>query len=80
MRLQVEDLVRYGRPVCVFDPRGDWWGVKLNRSGQGPGYPVIIFGDEHADIPLTIALEDLGADIRRCRAVALGRRRIVDLW
>jgi hypothetical protein len=22
-------------------------------AGQGPGYPVIIFGGEHADIPLT---------------------------
>ncbi len=29
-------------------------GIKLNRSGQGLSYPVIIFGGEHADIPLTV--------------------------
>jgi hypothetical protein len=34
MRLLVEDLVRYGKPVCVIDPKDDWWGVKLNRSDQ----------------------------------------------
>ncbi len=44
MRLLVEDLLNIERPVCVIDPKGDWWGIKLNRSGRGPGYPVIIFG------------------------------------
>jgi hypothetical protein len=75
MRLLVEDLVHFGRPVCVIDPKGDWWGIKLNRSGQGPGYPVIIFGGEHADIPLTVHAGAYVAEL-----VATGNRPcIIDL-
>jgi hypothetical protein len=51
MRLLVEDLLGDGKPVCVID---DWLGIKLNRSGQVAGYPVIIFGGEHVDVPLTV--------------------------
>jgi uncharacterized protein len=52
MRLLVEDLLERRLPVCVVDPKGDWWGVKLAADGKRPGYPVVIFGGEHADIPI----------------------------
>jgi hypothetical protein len=75
MRLLVENLLSLDRPVCVIDPKGDWWGIKLNRSGRGPGYPVIIFGGEHADIPLTVHAGAYVAEL-----VATGNRPcIVDL-
>jgi uncharacterized protein len=54
MRLLVEGLLADGRPVCIIDPKGDWWGLKSSASGKQAGFPVIIFGGEHAGIPLTV--------------------------
>lgn len=51
-RLLVEDLLGRGEPVCIIDPKGDWWGIKLSADGKGPGFPVVIFGGEHADVPI----------------------------
>jgi hypothetical protein len=32
--------------------KGDWWGLKSSADGKRAGYPVIIFGGEHADVPI----------------------------
>jgi hypothetical protein len=47
-----EPLLEQGEPVTIVDPKGDWWGLKLAKDGRGPGFPVVIFGGEHADVPL----------------------------
>lgn len=47
-----EELISAGQPVCVLDPKGDWWGLRSSADGQGPGLPVTIIGGEHADLPL----------------------------
>lgn len=52
MRGLVERMLDEGRPVCIVDPKGDWWGIKLSKDGKHEGYPVVIFGGEHADIPI----------------------------
>lgn len=52
MRGLVESLLERQLPVCIVDPKGDWWGIKLAADGKGPGYPVVIFGGEHADVPI----------------------------
>ena len=82
MRLQVEALVGVGKPVCVIDPKGDWWGIKPNRSGQGPGYSVIIFGGDHADIPLTVHAGAYVAELvatgnRPCKAARCAAARSI---
>jgi len=48
----VERLLDQKKPVCIIDPKGDWWGLKSSADGKKPGYPIIIFGSEfarHAD-------------------------------
>jgi hypothetical protein len=35
-RLLVKELLGAGKPVCIIDPKGDWWGIKLSRYSQGP--------------------------------------------
>jgi hypothetical protein len=36
MRLLVEYLLDKGKPVCIVDPKGDWWGIKLvGRRQEG---------------------------------------------
>lgn len=52
LRLLVEGELDRQRPVCIVDPKGDWWGLKSSADGRKAGYPVVIFGGEHADIPL----------------------------
>lgn len=45
MRHVVEWLLERNQRLCVVDPKGDWYGLKLSADGKSPGYPVILFGD-----------------------------------
>jgi hypothetical protein len=75
MRLLVEQLLDDGKPVCIIDPKGDWWGLKSSATGKSAGYPVIIFGGAHADVPLN---PRAGAPI--AELIATGNRPcIIDL-
>ena len=47
-----ELLKRRTTPVAIFDPTGASWGLKSSADGKAAGYPVVIFGGDHADIPL----------------------------
>jgi len=49
----VERLIAAGERVCVIDPNGAWWGLRLNAAGDGPGLPVTIFGGDHGDLALS---------------------------
>src|SRR3954464_13887592 len=53
----VERLFDAGARVTIVDPLGVWWGLRAGASGEG-GYPVIVFGGRHADVPITA---DMGA-------------------
>lgn len=48
LRLIVERFLDRKKPVCIIDPKGDWWGLKSSGDGKHAGYPIIIFGSEHA--------------------------------
>lgn len=48
----VEPLLDAGARVCVVDPTGAWHGLRSSASGNRAGYPVVIFGGHHADLPL----------------------------
>lgn len=50
----IERLLREGNRACIVDYTGVWWGLRLNKAGDGPSeFNAVIFGGEHADIPLT---------------------------
>jgi hypothetical protein len=75
MRDLVEELLTENKPVCVIDPKGDWWGLKSSADGKHAGYPVVIFGGEHADVPINARS---GATI--AELIATGNRScIIDL-
>jgi len=49
----VERLMDRGERVCVVDPLGVWWGLRAGADGSAAsGYPVVVFGGRHADVPL----------------------------
>lgn len=51
---RVERLLAKGARVVIPDPLGVWWGLRLESGGKHPsGYPVVIFGGPHGDLPLT---------------------------
>jgi hypothetical protein len=75
MRLLVEELLDQALPVCIVDPKGDWWGLKLATDGKHPGFPVVIFGGEHADVPLN---EHAGAHVAELFATG-NRPCLIDL-
>ena len=47
-----ERLLDLRRRMVVIDPLGAWWGLRASADGQSAGYPVAVFGGEHADMPL----------------------------
>ena len=49
----VERLLDCGARVTIVDPLGVWWGLRASADGTAPGYPVIVFGGKHADVPIT---------------------------
>ena len=55
-----EEFFEAGIPFVVFDPIDVWWGLRLDADGIRPGLPVVVFGAEHADVPLTA---DMGEQI-----------------
>lgn len=51
-RVLAEGLLESDLPVCVLDPTGVWFGLRTSADGAADGYPVVIFGGEHGDVPL----------------------------
>src|SRR5829696_5636902 len=60
--VMAEEFARTNVPFVVFDPIDVWWGLRLSADGKSKGLPVVVFGLEHADIPLT---RDMGKEIAR---------------
>lgn len=75
LRLIVEALLDDGQPVTIVDPKGDWWGIKSSSDGKHAGYPMVIFGGAHADVPLNAQAGGQVAEL-----VATGNRpSLIDL-
>lgn len=57
----VEALLEAGRRVVIIDPTGAWYGLRSGADGGSKGgFPVTIFGGDHADIEIT---PDAGSEI-----------------
>ena len=50
--VMVEEMFEKGQQVVIADPLGVWWGLRSTGDGKSAGYPVVIFGGDHADLPL----------------------------
>lgn len=48
-----EGLIKSGVPTTILDPTGAWYGLRSSADGKAAGLPVVIFGGEHGDAPLT---------------------------
>lgn len=50
--VEAEEMLKAGQQVVIIDPTGAWFGLKSSADGKHEGFPVAIFGGEHADVPL----------------------------
>jgi hypothetical protein len=50
--VQAEEMLKARIQVIAVDPTGAWWGLKSSADGKSAGFPIPIFGGEHADVPL----------------------------
>lgn len=68
--------------VCIIDPTSVWWGLKSSATGKKAGYPVVIFGGEHADMPISGAHGEIIAEVvatsKTSTIIDLGSMRTVD--
>ncbi|MHB1909726.1 MAG: ATP-binding protein [Nitrososphaerales archaeon] len=46
-----EEMMKAGVPIVAIDCMGIWWGLRVGVDGKA-GLPIVIFGGEHADIPI----------------------------
>lgn len=49
----IEKVLHAKSRVCIVDPLGVWWGLRLRSDGKTPGFKVAIFGGPHGDIAIT---------------------------
>lgn len=61
-RKLLEHELRAGHRCCVIDPKGDWWGIRLNADGTPSPWQIPVFGGAHGDVAIT---DDMGAAIAR---------------
>ncbi|WP_192252054.1 helicase HerA domain-containing protein [Mesorhizobium silamurunense] len=48
-----ERLMSAGARVCMIDPTGTWWGIRLSADGRRKsGFEPVIFGGERADVQI----------------------------
>jgi hypothetical protein len=74
-RVIFEESVKCGIVPGVIDLKADWWGLKSSADGKSDGLPVVIFGGDHADVPIH---ENGGAELAEILA-ELRQPFIVDL-
>lgn len=48
----VEQLLDAGERVCIIDPTGTWYGLRLLPNRKPSKFAVVIFGGHHADVPI----------------------------
>lgn len=47
-----EELLKAGQVPIIIDPTSAHWGLKSSADGKSAGFPVVVFGGDHADVPL----------------------------
>lgn len=57
-----EEMLEAQLPIVVLDPTGAWWGLRASADGRGPGYPIVVMGGDHGDVPLEPTAGEVLAD------------------
>lgn len=58
-RVLLEHELAAGRRCCAIDPKGDWWGIRMDKAGKTSGFDLPIFGGSHGDLALTEGMGEM---------------------
>lgn len=47
-----EEMLERRLQLVIVDPTDGWWGLKSSKDGQHAGYPIVVLGGRHQDLPL----------------------------
>ena len=50
--VEAEELLDARQQIVVIDPTDAWSGLRSSPDGRSAGYPIAVFGGDHADVPL----------------------------
>jgi hypothetical protein len=59
----VEGLLDHGQQTVIIDPTDVWFGLKSSADGTKAGFPVVVCGGRHQDLPLSPADGNAIADL-----------------
>ena len=51
-QVAAEEMLACGQVVVAIDPTDAWWGLRASADGKSDGYPVVVIGGDHGDLPL----------------------------
>lgn len=58
-----EEMLNHGVQIVVGDYLGVWWGLTSSANGKKEGKNVVVFGGDHADVPINENAGALIADL-----------------
>ena len=73
--VMAEEMLKNNQQIVVLDPTGAWWGLQSSADGKKEGFPIVIFGGDHANVPL----EENAGEIIAQAIVEQGFSAIIDL-
>ncbi len=73
--VMAEGMLAAGQQIVIADPVGVWWGLRSLADGKSPGFPIVVFGGEHGDVPL----EEHAGEIVAQAIIENGFSAILDL-
>jgi len=47
-----EGMLKVDAQIIVLDPLDVWWGLRADAQGKPSGFPIVVIGGEHGDLPL----------------------------
>ncbi len=73
--VMAEEMLKARQNIVVLDPTGAWWGLQSSADGKSEGFPVVVFGGDHANIPL----EETAGEVIAQSIVEQGFSAVIDL-
>lgn len=61
--VMAEEMLAVGCPIVIFDPTDAWWGLRSSADGSREGFPIVVMGGDHADVPLEPTAGEMIADL-----------------
>lgn len=73
--VMAEEMLKAGHQVVAIDPTGAWFGLRSSADGKRGGFPIVVMGGEHGDVPL----EDTAGEVIASAIVENRLSAVIDL-